>query len=108
MKKITLIAWLAGALVTTVCFAAQRQAETESKTICHVTAPQKAGEKCKNGDILLFMPQANVTPRNIVVLSTLVCDFNYEMLMTDNSLGCIFTNTRRAQWEEFGMSKGLE
>jgi hypothetical protein len=72
------------------------------KRICHVEEAAKAGTKCNDGDIMLFLPIME-SGRSAIVLSSLVCDFRYNIMHRPDALSCVFTTRRSDQWEKFDM-----
>lgn len=76
----------------------------KAEDICHVQESHRAGMTCKNGDIMLYIPANPMNAsKTAVVLTALVCDFNHHVEREDESLTCIFTDARKAQWSMFGM-----
>ena len=72
--------------------------------VCHIQDSHRAGVECKEGDIMLFVPRVQAgIGRTVVILSSLVCDFRFNITRDVDALTCVFTEKRRDQWHEFGM-----
>ncbi|MFL7013632.1 hypothetical protein [Enterovibrio norvegicus] len=73
-------------------------------SICHVEESFRAGSQCKDGEIMLFIPVSGIgAGRTSIVLSSLVCDFRFNIIRTSDALTCVFSTKRKNQWAEFSM-----
>ncbi|MFC5079581.1 hypothetical protein VTH8203_01353 [Vibrio thalassae] len=78
----------------------------EPETVCRVENPANAGIKCKNSDVFLFLPNLVGNNSNLpVIVSAIFCNFRYPIITTPDAVTCVFSDSRKASWSEYGVAE---
>lgn len=72
-------------------------------SVCNVNDAIYAGRKCHEGQILLLTPEHQLDSQAIVITAGLLCNFNFSVVSSSNALSCVFSESRKSQWESFGV-----
>ncbi len=77
--------------------------ELTQDRVCRIENAAQAGTECRSGDVFLYLPVQTTNTKLPVIVSALFCDFDRSITTSPESVSCIFTDKRRAQWKEYGV-----
>ena len=62
---------------------------------CEINDLSEGWSKCKNGQILAFLPGSWGNEQLPIVASALYCDFAHPIVHNHGGVSCVFTNSRK-------------
>ncbi|PML76114.1 hypothetical protein [Enterovibrio norvegicus] len=103
MKKLLIASLFTLPLVSFNSFAVFGEKDIKQDHICHVSNGVEAKKQCKDGDVLMWLPNSFGNEQYPVLYTALFCDFTQQVTHTVGGTTCIFTSKRKAQWAQFGV-----